>query len=239
MPRWRRCRSSLKALATGFLSPLASVAVIQTCVGIFAIVRLRELRRGSRLGVVDRVSQAAFRSIAPVVCAGLAAVWIATSKGIPFLIVLVGICAIAANSVMTRTRFGAQLYAIGGNPEAARLSGIDVPHTIFVNFLIAGLAYGITGIALTARVSGAIAGSAGLFLELDAIAAAIIGGTSLAAGGAEFGALVGALLMGSLNNGMSLMNVPTFYQDTARGAVLLLAVAIDQLSRRRLRSPAG
>jgi ABC-type xylose transport system permease subunit len=135
---------------------------------------------------------------------------------------------------MRRTRFGMQLYAIGGNPEAARLSGIDVNRAIFVNFMIAGLAYGITGIALTARVSGAIAGSAGLFLELDAIAAAIIGGTALNGGkGRVFGAMVGALLMGSLNNGMSLMNVPTFYQETARGIVLLLAVAADQYSRRR------
>ena len=106
--------------------------------------------------------------------------------------------------------------------------------SIFWNFVIAGLGYGITGVALTARVSGAIGGSAGLFLELDAIAAAIIGGTSLAGGrGRVLGALLGALLMGSLNNGMSLMNVPTFYQDTARGIVLLLAVAIDQLSRRK------
>ena len=106
--------------------------------------------------------------------------------------------------------------------------------SIFWNFVIAGLGYGITGVALTARVSGAIGGSAGLFLELDAIAAAIIGGTSLAGGrGRVLGALLGALLMGSLNNGMSLMNVPTFYQDTARGVVLLLAVAIDQLSRRK------
>jgi D-xylose transport system permease protein len=81
-------------------------------------------------------------------------------------------------------------------------------------------------------VSGAIGGSAGLFLELDAIAAAIIGGTSLSGGrGRVLGALLGALLMGSLNNGMSLMNVPTFYQNTARGVVLLLALAIDQLSR--------
>ena len=88
--------------------------------------------------------------------------------------------------------------------------------------------------ALTARVSGAIGGSAGLFLELDAIAAAIIGGTSLSGGrGRVLGALLGALLMGSLNNGMSLMNVPSFYQDTARGIILLLAVTIDQLSRRR------
>jgi ABC-type xylose transport system permease subunit len=98
--------------------------------------------------------------------------------------------------------------------------------------MIAGLGYGITGVALTARVSGAIGGSAGLFLELDAIAAAVIGGTSLAGGR---GRVLGALLMGSLNNGMSLMNVPTFYQDTARGLVVLFAVTIDQLSRRRAR----
>jgi D-xylose transport system permease protein len=96
------------------------------------------------------------------------------------------------------------------------------------------LGYGITGVALTARVSGAIGGSAGLFFELDAIAAAIIGGTSLSGGrGRILGALLGALLMGSLNNDMSPMNVQAFYEDTARGIILLLAVTIDQLSRRR------
>jgi ABC-type xylose transport system permease subunit len=153
----------------------------------------------------------------------------------PWLVMLVAVCAIGADLLMRRTRFGSQLYAIGGNPEAARLSGINSRRVIFTNFVIAGLAYGITGIALTARVSGAVGGSAGLFLELDAIAAAIIGGTSLTGGrGRVFGAMVGALLMGSLNNGMSLMNVPTFYQDTARGVVLLLAVALDQYSRRRV-----
>ena len=136
---------------------------------------------------------------------------------------------------MRRTRFGARLYAIGGNPEAARLSGIDLRRIIFWNFVIAGLGYGVTGVALTARVSGAIGGTAGLSLELDAIAAAIIGGTSLSGGrGRILGALLGALLMGSLNNGMSLMNVPIFYQNTARGAVLLFAVAIDHLSRARV-----
>jgi D-xylose transport system permease protein len=135
---------------------------------------------------------------------------------------------------MRRTTFGSKLYAIGGNPEAARLAGIDIKRVIFRDWVIAGLMYGIIGITLTARVSGAVAGSAGLFLELDAIAAAIIGGTSFAGGrGTIFGALLGALLMGSLNNGMSLMNMPTFYQDTARGVVLLIAVAIDVVSRRR------
>jgi D-xylose transport system permease protein len=225
---------SLKQIAIGFLPPLWSILLILIAFGSFAAFRAFELKRGVGLGTVGNFRSALTRALVPSLVAAGAAVWLASSKGIPYLIVLVAVCAIAADILMRRTRFGVQLYAIGGNPEAARLSGINVDRVIFINFAIAGLAYGITGVALTARVSGAIAGSAGLFLELDAIAAAIIGGTSLSGGrGRVFGALVGALLMGSLNNGMSLMNVPTFYQDTARGVVLLLAVALDQLSRRR------
>jgi D-xylose transport system permease protein len=224
----------LKAIATGFLPPLLSIVLVIASVLVFAGLRINELRRGLALGLVRRFNSELVRALLPVVVSAAAAIWLASWQGVPYLIVLVAVCAIAADVLMRRTRFGVQLYAIGGNPEAARLSGIKVGRVIFINFLIAGLAYGITGVALTARVSGAIAGSAGLFLELDAIAAAIIGGTALNGGrGRIFGALVGALLMGSLNNGMSLMNVPTFYQDTARGVVLLLAVAIDQLSRRR------
>lgn len=226
--------AELKVIATGFLPPVASIALIVVSVVVFAVIRINELRRGATLGVVKNLSGDTLRALLPVAISAGAAIWLAAWQGVPYLIVLVAACAIAADVLMRRTRFGVQLYAIGGNPEAARLSGIKVGRVIFINFLIAGLAYGITGVALTARVSGAIAGSAGLFLELDAIAAAIIGGTALNGGrGRIFGALVGALLMGSLNNGMSLMNVPTFYQDTARGVVLLLAVAIDQLSRRR------
>ena len=226
--------ASLKQIATGFMPPWLSIVLTLACFGLFAGLRVMELRRGVALGVVQKLNAELLRALLPALVASIAVVWLASWQGVPYLVVLVAVCAIAADILMRRTRFGVQLYAIGGNPEAARLSGIKVSRVIFINFLIAGLAYGITGVALTARVSGAIAGSAGLFLELDAIAAAIIGGTALAGGrGRIFGALVGALLMGSLNNGMSLMNVPTFYQDTARGAVLLLAVAIDQLSRRR------
>ena len=225
---------ALKQIATGFLPPDVSIVLIVAAFGLFAAFNMFELRRGLALGIVRNPKGDLIRALLPALVAVIAAIWLASSKGVPYLIVLVAVCAIAADVLMRRTRFGVQLYAIGGNPEAARLSGINVDRMIFINFLIAGLGYAITGVALTARVSGAIAGSAGLFLELDAIAAAIIGGTSLSGGrGRVFGALVGALLMGSLNNGMSLMNVPTFYQDTARGIVLLLAVAIDQLSRRR------
>jgi D-xylose transport system permease protein len=225
---------SLTGFATGFLPPAPSILVVVTALILYAAFRLMEFRRARALKLLDRVGPALFRCLAAPTAVAAIALWIVSWQGIPYLVLLVAICTIGAEFLMRRTRFGARLYAIGGNPEAARLSGVDLQRTIFWNFVIAGLCYGVTGVALTARVSGAIGGTAGLFLELDAIAAAIIGGTSLAGGrGRILGALLGALLMGSLNNGMSLMNVPTFYQNTARGIVLLLAVALDQLSRRR------
>jgi D-xylose transport system permease protein len=225
---------SLTDLATGFLPRGPSIAAIVVAFLAYLLFRYRELARTRSLGLTPQLRSDFARIAAPAIFAAALCVWLASRQGVPYLVLLVAICATAAEVLMRRTRFGARLYAIGGNPEAARLSGIDLKRMIFWNFVIAGFGYGVTGVALTARVSGAIGGTAGLFLELDAIAAAIIGGTSLSGGrGRVLGALLGALLMGSLNNGMSLMNVPIFYQNTARGAVLLLAVAIDHLSRTR------
>jgi ABC-type xylose transport system permease subunit len=225
---------SLTSLATGFVPPAISILIVLASLIAYVALRSAEIRRAHVLGVLVSVFPDALRAFVPAVIATAIALWIVSWQGIPYLVLLVALCTFAAEFVMRRTRYGAKLYAIGGNPEAARLSGINIKRAIFWNFVIAGVGYGITGVALTARVSGAIGGTAGLFLELDAIAAAIIGGTSLSGGrGRVLGALLGAVLMGSLNNGMSLMNVPPFYQDTARGIVLLFAVAIDQLSRRR------
>ena len=226
--------SGLTEFATGFLGPAASIRLILLVTVLVLSFRAVELRRSARLGLVSETPARFLRGAIPALVVAGAAIWVASFGGIPNLVLVLAFFATLAHLVMSRTRYGAQLYAIGGNPEAARLAGIDVRKVIFINFVIAGLAYGVTGIALTARVSGSVPGSAGLFLELDAIAAAIIGGTALAGGrGTIFGALLGALLMGSLNNGLSLMNVETFYQDTVRGVVLLLAVAIDQFGRRR------
>jgi D-xylose transport system permease protein len=228
--------NSLADLATGFVAPLPAIGLILFGTAIVAFLQIAGARRARQLGVLDRVAPAVARQMLPFAIGGAAFAWVASRQGLPYLILLVAAAAIAAEIVMRRTPFGMKLYAIGGNPEAARLAGVRVNRTVFIDFLIAGLAYGVTGVALTARVGGAVAGSAGLFLELDAISAAIIGGTSLNGGrGRVLGALVGALLMGSLNNGMSLMNVPTFYQETARGVVLLFAVAADQY--RRIRRP--
>ena len=226
--------SSLTAFATGYLPAAASMALIAVVAALVLAIRAVAIRRSHRYGLIPDMRASFLRAAVPTAIVAAAGLWVASFQGIPNLVLVVAFFATAAHLVMSRTRYGAQLYAIGGNPEAARLAGIDVRRAIFIDFLIAGLAYGVTGIALTARVSGSVPGSAGLFLELDAIAAAIIGGTALAGGrGTIFGALLGALLMGSLNNGLSLMNVETFYQDTVRGVVLLLAVAIDQFGRRR------
>jgi D-xylose transport system permease protein len=225
---------SLKELALGFLPALPSILLVVGALVAYGAFVLATARRSRELGLATTVGRPVVRALVPAAIGAALAVYVSSSQGLPYLVLALALCALAAEIVMRRTRYGSKLYAIGGNPEAARLAGVDVRQAIFRDWVIAGLFYGITGIALTARVSGAVAGSAGLFLELDAIAAAIIGGTSFAGGrGTIFGALLGAVLMGSLNNGMSLLNMPTFYQDTARGLVLLIAVAIDVVSRRR------
>ena len=227
--------ATLTDLAAGYLPTGPSIALI---IGAFIAVTLLTVvstRRAERLGLVGDWRRSVLRSLVPITLAAALAIYVSLGEGIPYLILVLAAMALFAEVLMRHTRYGARLYAIGGNPEAARLSGISLRKVVAMNFVIAGFFYGITGVALTARVSGAIGGTAGLFLELDAIAAAVIGGTSLAGGrGRILGALLGATLMGALNNGMSLMNIATFYQQTARGAVLLLAVAIDQWSRRNM-----
>ncbi|MET0771964.1 MAG: sugar ABC transporter permease [Candidatus Limnocylindrales bacterium] len=225
---------SMTGFATGFLPAAMSIALVCLLFAGYALFQVADARRAKAFGLIARIGPRVARMLIPAAVGALIAIYVSSSNGLPLLVLMLGACALAAEVLMRRTRYGAQLYAIGGNPEAARLAGINIGRAIFWDFLIAGFAYGVTGVALTARVSGAVSGSAGLFLELDAITAAIIGGTSLAGGrGTILGALLGAALMGSLNNGMSLLGIGTAYQYTAGGLVLLVAVAIDVVGRRR------
>jgi len=131
-----------------------------------------------------------------------------------------------------KTPFGRHVYAIGGNSEAAHLSGINLSRNILAVFILMGILSGVAGLIYTARVGSATA-DAGKILELDAIAACVIGGTSLMGGrGTIAGALVGALVMASLDNGMSLMNVEDFFQDIIKGLILVIAVGADIASKR-------
>jgi D-xylose transport system permease protein len=153
-------------------------------------------------------------------------------EGIPVPVFLLLALAGLFSGVAHHTRFGRHLYAIGGNREAAFYSGISIEKHIVGVFTVMGVLSAIAGIVLTARV-GAATSDAGRIMELDAIAAAVIGGTSLLGGqGTVWGALLGALVMASLDNGMSLMNTEAFWQPIIKGSILVAAVAVDMMGRR-------
>lgn len=154
-------------------------------------------------------------------------------EGIPIPVLLVLVLAFVCSVVARHTPFGRHLYAIGGNREAAFYSGIDIERHLLGVFTLMGLMSGVAGVVLTARV-GSATSDAGRMMELDAIAAAVIGGTSLLGGqGTVWGALLGALVMASLDNGMSLMNTESFWQPIIKGTILVAAVAVDMAGRRQ------
>ncbi len=147
--------------------------------------------------------------------------------GIPVPVVLMVIVFAAAYVVLRQTKFGRYVYAIGGNEEAARLSGIHTKKILLSVYSIAGLLAGFSGIIMASRLNSAQP-TAGVSFELDAIAAVVLGGTSLSGGmGTIGGTLIGALIIGILDNGLNLLNVSSFYQQVAKGAVILLAVIVD------------
>jgi ribose transport system permease protein len=135
--------------------------------------------------------------------------------------------------LLERTKFGRHVYAVGGNPQAARLSGINVKKVLMSVYVISGVTAGLAGLIFASRVrSGQV--TAGVGYELDAITAVILGGTSLFGGrGRIFGTLIGALLIGVLSNGLVLLGVPIYTQLMIKGAVVILAVAIDTLRSKR------
>ncbi len=154
-------------------------------------------------------------------------------NGVPFpVLILLGVALLGA-FLTNSTVFGRYLYAIGGNADAARLSGIDNKRNILKVYALLGALTGVASLIFTARV-GSAAPDAGVLKELDAIAACVIGGASLMGGrGTIFGACLGALIMASLDNGMSLLNVRDFMQDIIKGSILVAAVGLDMMGRRQ------
>lgn len=150
---------------------------------------------------------------------------------VPFLIVVS--IALLFVFVTNKTAFGRRIYAMGGNPEAAALSGINIKRNTLSVFIIMGALAGVAGVLLSARLNAATV-SAGNSYELDAIAACVIGGTSLMGGkGRIFGALIGALIMASIDNGMSMMNIGAYWQYIVKGLILILAVWVDVVSKNK------
>lgn len=150
----------------------------------------------------------------------------------PIPVIITIIIAIIAVYALSQTRFGRYLYALGGNEDASRLSGINTDKIKTLVYVVSGFASAIAGVIITSRI-GSASPNAGTGFELDAIAAVVIGGTSLAGGeGTITGTLIGALIIGVLNNGLNLMNLSPFYQSIVKGLVILIAVLLDKKSRK-------
>ena len=154
-------------------------------------------------------------------------------RGIQIPVLILAGVALLISYVSTNTRFGRYAYAVGGNLEATRLSGINIKKTIFLVHVLMGILAGVAGIILTGYVAAGTV-NAGKDYELETIASCVIGGTSLMGGkGTIIGAMVGSLIMASIVNGMSVMNMDIFWQYIVKGMVLILAVYIDVVSNKQ------
>lgn len=152
---------------------------------------------------------------------------------IPTPIIVMFIVYLTAHFVLTRTKFGRYTYAIGGNEEAAVLSGVNVTLNKAMVYGLCGMLSGLAAVILTARLNSAQP-IAGIMYELDAIAATVIGGTSLMGGeGTIFGTLIGAFIMGVLRNGLNLLGISSFIQQIVIGSVIIIAVLVDMALKRQ------
>jgi methyl-galactoside transport system permease protein len=147
--------------------------------------------------------------------------------GVPKLIVIAVVVLMMYWVILNWTRFGKHIYAIGGNPEAAKVAGVNVKRNLILVYVLGGAMYGLAGVLLAAR-SGGATNNYGLMYELDAIAAAVIGGVSTAGGvGTVTGMLTGVLIFQVLDNGLVILGVSPYWQQIVKGTIIIAAVAID------------
>ena len=229
-------------VAGGFLNGLLGgygFDMFTVLIGVVAVAGLvwsqYSTRRGRLKFGQDVESMAMF--IAKNALSAIVILWffwqIAISRGMPIVLMILGVLVIAYHVLTTRTVFGRHIYAIGGNLSAARLSGVNVKKVNFWIFINMGMLAGVAGAVFSSRSNGAQPGAGNMF-ELDAIAACFIGGASTTGGvGRVTGAIVGGLVMAVLSNGMQLMGVGASAQQIVKGLVLLLAVAFDIYNKRR------
>lgn len=216
------------------LSPMTTWLIVLGVLAAGVWLTWRDATRRKQLGLEPTTATVVAARIAGQVLLAALLLGVFGERGMPVLIVVACAVALWGVFVTKRTRFGRHLYAIGGNPEAARLSGIDVKRTTLYVYMILGTLTALAGILQAARVNSVAAGTQGQLLELDAVTAVVIGGTSLAGGrGSVVGTVLGTLVFGTLANGMNLLRINSNWQWIFGGAILLVAVLIDVLSKGR------
>jgi len=224
---------SLRLMAQGYLSKYPGIIIAIIAIIIIFLVTLQSRTKKTQYGLkikslsYDLVVASIFSTLV------LAFTFMMNSyRGIQIPVLIMAIIAILVTYLMNNTRFGRYIYAVGGNKEATKLSGINVQAVVLKTYAMMGLLCGVSGIILTGYVAAGTT-SGGMNYELSAIGGCVMGGTSLMGGiGTVFGALMGTLLMTSIENGMSVMNMSVFWQYIVKGLILILAVYADVTSRK-------
>lgn len=207
---------------------LAAIAVVALLIKEFSAIKAKR-----KYGLEVSVPMSIVRWIIYSVVIIAVIIVVNLYKGLPTPVLLMLILVIIFSFITEKTTFGRKVYALGGNMDAAKYSGIDVKKNITVVYLLNGLLDAIAGIVLAARLNAGTP-QAGINLELDAIASAVIGGTSMTGGsGKPAGAILGALIMATIDNGMSMMNLDAFWQYIVKGLILVVAVWFDVRTRSR------
>lgn len=222
-----------RTLGVALLTPASGVAVAAVAIAAVVWLTIRRNRARRRHGLpVPGTAATVARIVIPSALIALFIHLMNKQGGVPLPVIILLVIAIAGSLLTQSTTFGRYLYAIGSNPDAARLSGINSRRHILAAFALLGALVGVAALLHTGRV-GSASPDAGTLMELDAIAACVIGGTSLMGGrGKVSSCLLGALVMASLDNGMSLLSVENATQYIIKGAVLVAAVGFDMAGRR-------
>lgn len=222
-------------IANNFLSAFWGWAVGGGVVAGYALSQLQAARSRRAGGLYAKPASLLALQVAGLAVVTFAAVWYANrDRGLPTVTLILMILLVFWSFVASRLRFGRHVYAVGGNPEAARRAGINVDRVRIMVFMIGGFMAGVGGIILASRARSVATSAGGGNLLLNVIAAAVIGGTSLFGGtGRVVSALLGALVIVSIENGMGLLGLPQGTKFVITGGVLLGAVLIDALSKRR------
>ncbi len=238
----------IRTLANGFtdgylgnvaLGPLGGADLVSLLVGVVAVVGMVTAQwraRAARLGyqqVVEPLATFLLKLIGAAVLVLGVVLQLARFKNLPWVLVLLAVLAVGYSVMTNRAVFGRQIYAVGGNLQAASLSGVKTKAVVFWIFVNMGVLAALAGVIFAGRLNQA-GPTAGNSFELDAIAAAFIGGAAVQGGvGKVVGAITGGLIMGVINNGMSLIGSPSERVMLVKGLVLLAAVAFDVWAKRR------
>lgn len=240
-PEFRGIARNYLPQLLGWWGPFDGLTIVAgiACIALFAWSQLRRRGKVAKAGLTpEPMALTVTKIVIATLLIGFVTYLLALSGnadqgGIPIMLVILGVLVFVYNFILTRTVFGRHVYAVGGNRKAAILSGINTKHVDFTLFVHMGFLSAIAAVCVLSRLSSATA-QAGMEFEMDAIAACFIGGTAVTGGvGTIPGAVVGALVMGVINQGLSIMGVDTAVVKTIKGLVLLGAVAVDILSKRK------